>query len=216
MTAFLIGLTAMVALAGCRSVPKPIIVGDTYTNIHYEYSLRLPPGWEPLDTIPPGFGYFETLAPRTEMRSLLLYNAETGGVIAIMNAVNRFAFKAYFDVSYEKWEQTLLDFKSSTEGKLPVVAYNHSIHMENLNTTQLNYFLSQFAYKPEKLFQVESSVEVDDQRAHYRFDTFVYPCRNSRSCEMTIFLTCFEENLAPNRAALEVLLSSLQAHDYYD
>jgi hypothetical protein len=214
-TRYILGLVTFVGFVACQSAPSPIIVGDTYTNIQYEYSLRIPRGWEPQDAIPAQFSYFETLA-KVDMNSLLLYNEKTGGLIAIMSYTNRIAYETYFDVSYEKWEQILLANKSSIEGKMQKVAFDHSIYMDNLNTTQLNYFLKQFAYKPERFLRVESSFMVEAQRVHYNFDTFLYPCRNNQSCEATIFLTCFDENLAQNQAAFEALLSSLQAHDYYD
>lgn len=210
-----IGLVIFFGLAGCKSTPAPIIVGDTYTNIEYEYSLKMPRGWQPVNTIPAELKHFEKLA-KADMFSLLLYNEKSGGLIAIMNKANRIAYEKYFDISYEQWDKILSRLKGSFEDDMPGMTFKHVIHMENLYNTQQNYFLNQFAYKPEKVYAVESSFDVEAQRVHLNFDSFLFPCRNTRSCETIIILTCFEQNLAQNQMDFEALLSSLYAHDYYD
>ena len=200
---------------GCRSAPAPIIVGDTYTNIEYEYSLRIPHGWVPVEALPDKLGYFDSLAD-AERCTLLLYNEESGGLIAIMNSTNRIPYEEYFDISAEQWEKILLKMKGSLEEDLEDVAFRHEVQTENLYTTQQNYFVNQYAYKPERIYRIQSSFTIDAQQVHLNFDSFLFPCRNTRSCETIIVLTCLNEDLAANRAAYQQVLLSLHAHDYYD
>jgi hypothetical protein len=209
------GLVTVFGTYGCQSAPSPIIVGDTYTNIEYEYSLRIPKGWEPRKELPAEFSYFNRLA-NPDMCSLMLYNEKSGGLIAIMNNVNRIDYDQYFDISYAKWDEIVSSLKSSLDEELPVVAFKHSIDMENLYMTQQNYFANQFAYKPEKVYGVETRFEIKDGTIHLNFDAFLFPCRNTKSCETLIILTCKDEDLLENQPAFEIVLSSLRAHDYYE
>ncbi len=200
---------------GCKSTPSPIIVGDTYTNIQYEYSLTIPRGWTPVEDIPDHLKYFGTMTD-ADRCSLLLYNEASGGLIAIMNNTNRIAYENYFDISFEQWEKILLRLKGSFEEDLEDIAFKHAIHTENLYTTQQNYFVNQYAYKPEKIYRIETSFKVDEQRAHLNFDSFLFPCRNTRSCETVIILTCLDKDLVQNQTAYQEVLFSLRAHDYYE
>ncbi len=209
------GLMFIFGLAGCKSTPAPIVVGDTYTNIEYEYSLRMPRGWVPVESIPAEVKQFELLAT-AEMCSLILYNQKTGGLIAIMNNANKIAYDRYYDISYEQWDKILLRLKASMEEDLLAMTFKHTVHMENLYTTQQNYFVNQYAYKPEKVYSVETSFEVEARRFHFNFDSFLFPCRNTRSCETIVILACSDQNLVANQQDFEAVLSSLQAHDYYE
>ncbi|MBL0713616.1 MAG: hypothetical protein JJV98_07920 [Desulfosarcina sp.] len=204
-----------IGIAACATVPSPILVGDTYTNIEYEYSLQIPSGWEPRAEIPDALHYFGTLA-NADMCSLLLYNEKSGGLIAIMNSADRIAYEKYLDISYEKWDEIVSNLKTIFNEDVQGVALKHTIYMQNFVTTQQNYFVNQAAYKPEKIYRVESSFEVSERRAHLNFDAFLFPCRNTRSCKTIIILTCYDKDLAQNQLAFEAVLSSLKAHDYYD
>lgn len=211
----IVGLIFLFGFAGCKSTPAPIIVGDTYTNIEYEYSMRMPRGWIPVETIPAEVKHFERLA-KAKMCSLILYNEKTGGLIAIMNNANKIAYDKYYDISYEQWDKILLRLKASLEEDLPAMTFRHTLHMENLYTTQQNYFVNQYAYKPEKVYSVETSFEVEARKVHFNFDSFLFPCRNTRSCETIVILACADQNLVQNQQDFEAVLSSLQAHDYYE
>ncbi len=203
------------ALGACRSTPAPIIVGDTYTNIQYEYSLKIPKGWAPVEAFPERMKYFGSLAD-VDKCSLLLYNEASGGMIAIMNSSNRIAYDEYFDISSEQWDKILLRMREALEEDLEEVAFKHEVRTENLYTTQQNYFVNQYAYKPERIYRIESSFKVDAQHVHLNFDSFLFPCRNIRSCEAIIILTCFDHDLTHNQSAYQEVLLSLRAHDYYD
>ncbi len=208
-------LILVLGAAGCKSTPAPIIVGDTYTNIEYEYSLKMPRGWVPVEAVPAAVKHFEMLAS-AEMCSLMLYNEKTGGLIAVMNNANRIAYDQYFDISYEQWDRILLRLKASLDEDLPGLTFKHTVHMENLYTTQQNYFANQFTYKPQKVYSVETSFEVEARKFHFNFDSYLFPCRNTRSCEAIVILACADENLTQNQQGFAAVLSSLQAHDYYD
>ncbi len=210
-----LALFMTVVLGACRSTPAPIIVGDTYTNIQYEYSLKIPRGWAPVAAFPEKMKYFGSLAD-VDKCSLLLYNEASGGLIAIMNSTNRIAYDEYFDISGEQWEKILLKMKGSLEEDLEDVVFQHEVQTENLYTTQQNYFVNQYAYKPERIYRIESSFTVDAQRVHLNFDSFLFPCRNTRSCEAIIILTCPDETLVENQSAYQEVLLSLRAHDYYE
>ena len=212
----ILGLVAVLMFWGCKSTPSPIIVGDTYTNIEYEYSIRIPQGWEPLNEIPDEFGYFKALPINPEFCSLMLYNEKSGGLIAIMNSVMRIAYDDYFEVSYAIWDESLSGLKSTMEKDLKAVAFKYNINMENLHTTQQNYFANQYSYKPEELIGVESSFEFADQRAHFNFSNYWFPCRNTKTCKTIVILACYDQNLAQNQQAFGAVLSSLRAHDYYE
>lgn len=212
---YTIGLVVIIGLVGCQSTPAPILVGDTYTNIEYEYSLQIPSGWEPLDTIPDALDYLEKLVDADNC-SLLLYNEKSGGLIAVMNNANRIAYEKYLDIDYKQWDRILTKLKTSFEDDMQGMTYKHVINMENLNTTQQNYFVNKYAYKPERVYGVETSFDVEIQRAHLNFDAFLFPCRNTSSCETIIILTCLDKDLAQNQPGFEAVLSSLRAHDYYD
>ena len=212
---FFWGVVAVSGFYGCQSTPSPIIVGDTYTNIQYEYSLTIPRGWEPVESFPDQMKYLGALAD-VDKCSLLLYNAGSGGLIAIMNSANRIAYKEYFDIRAEQWDQILLRLKVALEQDLEKVAFKHEVRTENLYTTQQNYFVNQYAYKPERVYRIETSFEVDAQRVHLNFDSYLFPCRNTRSCEAIIILTCLDADLAHNQSAYREVLLSLRAHDYYD
>ncbi len=208
-------LVTALGLVACASVPSPILVGDTYTNIEYEYSLKIPRGWKPRKAVPAEFGYFEGLA-KSDMCSLMLYNEQTGGLIAIMNNVNRIAFDQYFEISYAKWDEIVSGLEKSLEKDLPVAAFKHSVHMENLYTTQQNYFANQFGFKPEKVYTVETVLEIEDRKTHFNFNSYLFPCRNTKSCETIVILTCNDDDFLENKPAFEAVLSSLRAHDYYE
>ncbi|MDJ0804262.1 MAG: hypothetical protein QNI97_15410 [Desulfobacterales bacterium] len=210
-----LALFMTVVLGACRSTPAPIIVGDTYTNIQYEYSLKIPRGWEPVAAFPEKMKYFGSLAD-VDKCSLLLYNEASGGLIAIMNSTNRIAYDEYFDISGEQWKKILLKMKGALEEDLEEVVFQHEVQTENLYTTQQNYFVNQYAYKPERIYRIESSFTVDAQRVHLNFDSFLFPCRNTRSCEAIIILTCPDETLVENQSAYQEVLLSLRAHDYYE
>jgi hypothetical protein len=211
----IVGLVFFFGFTGCQSTPAPIIVGDTYTNIEYEYSLRMPRGWVPVGTIPAEAKHFERLAT-AEMCSLILYNPKTGGLIAIMNNANKIAYDQYYDISFEQWDKILLKLKASLEEDLPGMTFKHTVYMENLYTTQQNYFVNQYAYKPEKVYSVETSFEDEAGRVHFNFDSFLFPCRNTRSCEAIVVLACTDQKLSQNQQDFEAVLTSLQAHDYYE
>ena len=212
---FLCGFFLLIGFWGCRSTPSPIIVGDTYTNIQYEYSLSIPRGWGPIDEIPHEMGYFEARV-KAEMASLLLYNEDSGGLIAIMNIVRDFAFEKYLEVGLEEWNRIVSKRKADIVKDAPGKVVKHALYPQNLYATQQNYFTSQYAYKPLKFLRVESSFEVASQRVHLNFDDFIFPCHNTRACETIVILTCLDKNLAHNQRDFETLLTSLQAHDYYD
>jgi hypothetical protein len=209
------GMMLFFGLIGCKSAPAPIIVGDTYTNIEYEYSLKIPQGWEPVETVPTAMTHFASLV-NPEMCSLMLYNEETGGLIAVMNSANRIAYDQYFDISYKQWDKILLRLKASLEEDLTELSFNYTVHMENLYTTQQNYFVNQYAYKPEKVYSVDTRFKGETQKINFNFDSFLFPCRNVRSCEAIVILTCSDQNLTQNQQDFEAVLSSLRAHDYYD
>ena len=208
-------LMVVAVLGGCRSTPAPIIVGDTYTNIQYEYSLKIPKGWVPVEAFPEQMKYLGSLTD-AEKCSLLLYNEESGGLIAIMNSINRVAYEEYFEISAKQWETILSRMRGALEEDLENVAFKHEVRTENLYTTQQNYFVNQYAYKPERVYRIETSFQIDAQRVHLNFDSFLFPCRNTRSCESIIILTCLDDDLAQNRPAYQEVLLSLRAHDYYD
>ncbi len=212
---FLCGLLLLTGLWGCRSTPSPIIVGDTYTNIQYEYSLTIPRGWEPIDEIPDEMGYFEARV-NAEMASLLLYNEDSGGLITIMNIIRDIAFEEYLEVSLDEWKRIVSKRNAYIVKDSPGKVIKHALYPQNLYATQQNYFASQYAYKPLKYLRVESSFEVASQRVHINFDDFIFPCHNTRACETIVILTCLDKDLAPNQRDFETLLTSLQAHDYYD
>ena len=212
---FFSGVVILFGFSGCKSAPSPIIVGDTYTNIEYEYSLKIPRGWEPVEDLPDQMDYFRKLAD-ADRCSLLLYNQESGGLIAIMNNTNRVAYEKYFDISNEQWDKILLKLKGSFEEDLEDLVFSHAVHTENLYTTQQNYFVNQYAYKPERIYRVETSFTVAGQRARLNFDSFLFPCRNTQSCETIIILTCLDDDLAQNRVDYQEVLFSLRAHDYYE
>ena len=212
---FIWGVVAVSGFYGCQSTPSPIIVGDTYTNIEYEYSLRIPRGWEPRKELPAGFDHFVSLT-KSEMCSLMLYNEKSGGLIAILNNVKRIDYDEFFDISYANWDDKISRVKSIMEQDLTVLSFKYTIDMENLYTTQQNYFANQFAYKPEKVYGVETHFEIEDGTTHLNFDAFLFPCRNTKSCETLIILTCKDEDLLDNQPAFEIVLSSLRAHDYYE
>jgi hypothetical protein len=211
----ILGLISFVGLGGCQSTPAPIIVGDTYTNIEYEYSLQIPRGWAPLATIPDELKYFEKRA-KSDMSSLLLYNEKSGGLIAVLNIAHGIAFERFLEVSDAKWNEIVALRKAIIAKDAPDMAIKHILYTQNLYATQQNYFASQFAYKPQKFLRVESSFQVAGQKAHLRFDDFIFPCRNTQSCETIIILTCLDKDLAQNQPAFEAVLSSLQAHDYFE
>ncbi len=212
---FISGFMLLCGLWGCRSTPSPIIVGDTYTNIQYEYSLTIPRGWEPIDEIPDEMSYFEERV-RADMASLLLYNEDSGGLIAILNIVRDIAFEEYLDVSLEQWNRIVSRRKAFIVKDSPGKVITHALYPQNLYATQQNYFVSQFAYKPLTYLRVESSFEVASQRVHLNFDDYIFPCRNTRSCETIIILTCLDKDLVNNQSAYQDVLTSLQAHDYFD
>ena len=208
-------LVATSGIFGCQSAPSPIIVGDTYTNIQYEYSLTIPRGWAPLEKIPNEMGYFKDRI-KADMASLLLYNEESGGLIAVMNIVRGIAFDQFLEVSDEQWTRIVARRKEVIVRDSPGKVIKHALYPQNLYATQQNYFANQFAYKPLKYLRVESTFEVDSQRVHLNFDDFIFPCRNTMSCETIVILTCLDKNLAVNQSAYQKVLSSLKAHDYFE
>jgi hypothetical protein len=79
-----LALIVVMGLNGCSTIPSPLIVGDTYTNFEYEFSLELPRGWAPANDPSQALERYAHWVD-DDMTSLVLTNDETQGLIAVMN-----------------------------------------------------------------------------------------------------------------------------------
>lgn len=196
-------------------IPSPLIVGKTYTNFEYEFSLDLPDGWvvadDPSDAL-------ERRAPwvNDDMASLVLINVESQSVIAVLNQRNRLSYIRYMDLDIIYWERRIDDMRDRLDTRVDVLGYDYQVYKDNLLTTQQNYFMSQRDYQPAKAFGVEGRIVEDHVPKRLVFDWFLFPCQKDRSCQTIVMLSCREDRLEAEKTAFEHVVATLRAHDYYN
>lgn len=211
----LIVLAALLTPGGCSTIPSPLIVGNTYTNFEYEFSLDLPNGWAPADDPSDAL---ERRAPWVDedMASLVLINDESQSVIAVLNQRNRLPFPRYIDLDIRYWEQRIDGMRHELDAQVDVQRYDYQIYKDSLLTTQQNYFLSQRAYQPAKVFGVDGRIVEDHIQKRLVFEWFLFPCQKDRSCQTIVMMSCREDRLEADKPAFDHVVATLRAHDYYN
>jgi hypothetical protein len=205
----------VIGLCGCSTIPSPLVVGNTYTNFDYEYSLDLPSGWVPADDQEQALERYARWVDE-DMASLVLINSETQGLIAVMNQKMKLAYPRYLKLDEHHWEYRISEMKRRLEAEVDVQSYDFRIYKDNLVATQQNYFESQRAFKPEKVFGVDTRITEDKEKKQMAFEWFLFPCQKDRSCQTIIMLSCPEDHYEENRPAFEYIVATLRGHDYYN
>ena len=208
-------MVAIIALWGCSTIPSPLIVGNTYTNFEYEFSLDLPGGWIPADDQEKALERYARWVDE-DLASLVLTNTETQGLIAVMNRKKKLAYPRYLQLDEQHWEYRISEMKRRLETEVQVLSYDYHIYKDNLVATQQNYFVSQRAFKPEKVFGVDTRIIENTEKKQMTFELFLFPCQKDRSCQTIIMLSCPEANYEANRPAFEHIVATLRGHDYYN
>ena len=210
----LAAIAGLLALSGCSMIPSPLIVGNTYTNFEYEFSLDLPEGWEaaddPVQALARYAGWVDD-----EMASLVLIHGPSEGVIAVFNQKKDLTFPRYIDLDERFWAHRIDEMKERLKHKVTVLDFAYWISKDNLVTTQQNYFISQRAYKPEKAFGVDALIAENQDRKRMNFEWFLFPCHRDHSCQITIMMACREDRYEETRPAFGRVVDTLRAHDYY-
>jgi hypothetical protein len=205
----------IVAVAGCSIVPSPLIVGRTYTNFDFEFSLDLPQGWLPVDDPETAL---ENAAPWVDedVTSLVLQKDESAGIIAVMNQKQKLDLPRYIELEEPYWQMRIDEMKALLAESVEVVTYESRIYKDNLVTTQNNYFVSQRSYRPEKVFSVDALIVDRTERKKMTFEWFLFPCQKDRSCQTIVMLACHEDLYADQRPAFDHVTATLRGHDYYN
>ena len=208
-------LIFLFCIDGCSTIPSPLIVGHTYTNFDYEFSLELPRGWLPAGDAE---AVLASDAPWVDedMASLVLTRNESRGVIAVMNQKQKLDYPRYIELDEPYWQQRIDDMKALLAESVEVISYDSHIYRDNLVTTQHNYFVSQRSYKPEKVFGVNAMIVDRKIKKRMTFEWFLFPCQKDRSCQTIVMLSCPEDDYAENRPAFEHVVATLRGHDYYN
>lgn len=206
---------ALVVLAGCSMIPSPLIVGDTYTNFEYEYSVDLPDGWmiaeDSEDALEKHAGWIDG-----DKASLVLIHPESWAVIAVLNQKQTLTFPRYIDIGAPYWEERIEAMRDRLDAEVDVGRYDYHIYKDNLVATQQHYFLSQRTYKPETVFEVDALFVEDQVPKQLLFEWFLYPCQKDRSCQTIVMMICREERLEEVKPAFDAMVAALRAHDYYN
>jgi hypothetical protein len=208
-------VVAIIALWGCSTIPSPLIVVNTYTKFEYEFSLDLPRGWTPADDQEKALERYARWVDE-DLASLVLTNTETQGLIAVMNRKKKLAYPRYLQLDEHHWEYRISEMKRRLETEVQVLSYDYHIYKDNLVATQQNYFVSQRAFKPEKVFGVDTRIIENTEKKQMTFEWFLFPCQKDRSCQTIILLSCPEANYETNRPAFEHVVATLRGHDYYN
>ena len=208
-------LAAFLGPGGCSTIPSPLIVGNTYTNFEYEFSLDLPDGWMPASDPSDALAH---RAPWVDegMASLVLINDESQSVIAVLNQRNRLPFPRYIDLDIVYWERRIDAMRARLDARVEVQRYDYQIYKDNLLTTQQNYFLSQRAYRPAKVFGVDGRIVEEQMPKRLIFEWYLFPCQKDRSCQTIVMMSCREDRLEVDRTAFDHVVATLRAHDYYN
>ena len=186
-----------------------------YTNFTYEYSLELPTGWVPAED--PSLT-LERHAPWVDedMASLVLTRPDAPGVIAVLNRKDKLAYPRYIDLEERYWAYRIAEMKTKLEAEVNVLSYDYRIYRENLLSTQQNYFASQRAFKPEKVFGVDARITDGAIEKQMIFEWFLFPCQKDRSCQTVVMMSCQEDQFEANRPAFAHVAATLNGHDYYN
>lgn len=200
---------------GCSTLPSPLIVGTTYTNFEYEFSLDLPRGWAPADDQSEALERYARWVDE-DMTSLVLTNHETQGLIAVMNQKMKLAYPRYLKLDEHHWENRIKEMRKRLEAEVVVLSYDYRVYKDNLVATQQNYFVSQRVFKPEKVFGVDTRIIENSAKKQMTFELFLFPCQKDRSCQTIVMLSCPEDHYEQNRPAFEYIVATLRAHDYYN
>jgi hypothetical protein len=196
-------------------IPSPLIVGRTYTNFEYEFSLDLPDGWEiaddPEDALEANACWVDG-----DMASLVLIHPESRAVIAVLNQKQTLIFPRYIELDALYWEERIDVMRARLAAEVQVRRYDYQIYMDNLVTTQQNYFLSQRAYKPEKVFAVDALIVENQVPKQLTFEWFLFPCQKEHSCQTIVMMACRGDRFEEQRPAFDHIVATLRAHDYYN
>lgn len=211
----LIPLAVLFGLGGCSTIPSPLIVGDTYTNFAYEFSLDLPNGWAPADDPSDAL---ERCAPWVDedMASLVLIHRESQSVIAVLNQKNPLPFPRYIELDVHYWEHRIGEMRDKLGAQVGVERYDYQIYTDNLVATQQRYFLSQRAYKPAKVFGVDARIVEGQVRKRMTFEWYLFPCQKDHSCQTIVMMSCREDRFEVHKPAFDHIVATLYAHDYYN
>ena len=205
----------VMVLNGCSTLPSPLIVGSTYTNLEYEFSLDLPRGWAPAENQAKALERYARWVDE-DMASLVLTNNETQGLIAVMNQKMKLAYPRYLNLDEHHWENRINAMRTRLEAEVHVLSYDYRIYKDNLVATQQNYFVSQRTFKPEKVFGVDTKIIENTDKKQMTFEWFLFPCQKDRSCQTVVMLSCPEDRYEENRSAFEYVVATLRGHDYYN
>ena len=196
-------------------IPSPLVVGDTYTNFRYEFSLDLPEGWAPADDP-------EAVLERTadwvdaDLASLVLTRPDSQAVIAVMNQRLRLALPRYIALEAPYWRERIEEMRRKLEAEVAVKRFDYHVYKDNLVATQQNYFVSQRAFKPEMVFGVDALIVENGVEKRLVFEWYLFPCQKDRSCQTVVMMVCPEDRFGENEPAFDEVAATLRAHDYYD
>jgi hypothetical protein len=211
----LIFLAALWGQTGCSMVPSPLIVGKTYTNFEYEFSLELPDGWvpadDPEDVLEKKAGWVDA-----DMASLVLTRHDSQALIAVMNEKLRLVLPRYINLDAPYWQERIEEMRNELDAEVDVKRFDYHVYKDNLVTTQQNYFLSQRAFKPEMVFGVDALIEVNQVPQRLIFEWFLVPCQKEHACQTVVMMVCREDRFEESKPAFDEVVATLRAHDYYD
>ena len=108
------------------------------------------------------------------------------------------------------------EMKARLKEEVTVLSYDFRLYKQNLLTTQINYFASQRAFKPHKIFDVNARIIDDKVIKRMTFEWFLLPCQKGLSCQTIIMMACPEDQFEESRPAFEYVVASLRGHDYYN
>jgi len=208
-------LAALVVWAGCSMIPSPLIVGKTYTNFEYEFSVDVPDGWvvadDPEDALERNARWIDGDTAR-----LVLMHPESLAVIAVLNQKQTLTFPRYIEIGAPYWEERIEAMRDRLDAEVDVRRYDYHIYKDNLAATQQHYFLSQRTYKPEIVFEIDAQFVEDKVPKRLLFEWFLYPCQKDRSCQTIVMVVCREDRLEAVEPAFDAMVATLRAHDYYN
>ena len=212
---WLVFLATLWGQAGCSMIPSPLVVGTTYTNFEYEFSLDLPAGWvpadDPEDVLERKAGWVDA-----DMASLVLTRPDSQALIAVMNQKLKLALPRYINLDAPYWQERIEEMRNELDAEVDVKRFDYHVYKDNLVTTQQNYFLSQRAFKPEMVFGVDALIVENQVPQRLIFEWFLVPCQKEHACQTIVMMVCREDRFEEDKQAFDEIVATLRAHDYYD
>lgn len=209
---FAMVVALLIGFTGCATYPPPIIHSDKATNFKYQYSVKIPQGWNAYTELPKDLKG-QISSEGRKMVSLALVNKKAKGMILLMNNKEYTSFDKVLEKPNSHWQKAANDLKASMESGAEIGSYQSDIKVENLAATYDNYKSNPQSFKSKAWLEVEADVTFTMGDSTIGYDWFIHPCHKTNSCYTIVVSLSETDKYEANRPALKEVLQSLMMHD---